>query len=220
MPFVIKWEQDTSNRKRYAILLLAVFVALLILGRPMLVSTKHRLQNLVMASNFLRMNENYQQKQEILKVLSQSDIQLGNAMEITQAVIDQSKKYGIPVSLFLAIMKKESNFNVDARSPVNAMGIMQVHPVTWDAYIKKMNLKVSRDKAFEPALNIMVSAAFLNDLKDRYIKKGYKDTILWDYVLSAYYAGAESVKGGLKKNHRYYVKKVREYAYEMNNAMS
>ena len=65
----------------------------------------------------------------------------------------------------------------------------------------------------------MVSAAFLNDLKDRYIKKGYKDRILWDYVLSAYYAGAESVKGGLKKNHRYYVKKVREYAYEMNNAM-
>ena len=140
MPLVIKWEQDTSHRKRYAILLLAIFVTLLIIGRPVLISTKHRLQNLLTASNFLRMNENYQQKQEILKVLSQSDIQLGNAMEITQAVIDQSKKYGIPVSLFLAIMKKESNFNVDARSAVNAMGIMQVHPVTWDAYMKKMNL--------------------------------------------------------------------------------
>jgi soluble lytic murein transglycosylase-like protein len=96
---------------------------------------------------------------------------------------------------------------------------MQVHPLTWDAYVKKMNLNVSRDKAFEPALNIMVSAAFLNDLRDQYTKKGYKETILWDYVLSAYYAGAESVRGGLKKNHRTYVKKVREYAYEMSNAM-
>jgi soluble lytic murein transglycosylase-like protein len=219
MPLVIKWEQDTPKRKRYAILLLTIFVALLIIGRPMLISTKHRLQNLLVASNFLKQNENYQQKEEILKVLRQSDIQLGVAMEITQAVIDQSKKYGIPVSLFLAIMKKESNFNVDARSAVNAMGIMQIHPLTWDAYIKKMNLNVSRNKAFEPALNIMVSAAFLNDLKDQYTKKGYKETILWDYVLSTYYAGAESVKGGLKKNHRHYVKKVREYAYEMNNAM-
>jgi soluble lytic murein transglycosylase-like protein len=219
MPFVIKWEQDTSKRKRYAILLLTIFVALMIIGAPALISTKHGLQNLLSASNFLKQNENYQQKEEILKVLRQSDIQLGDAMKISQAVIDQSKKYGIPVSLFLAIMKKESNFNVDARSAINAMGIMQVHPLTWDAYVKKMNLNVSRDKAFEPALNIMVSAAFLNDLRDQYTKKGYEETILWDYVLSAYYAGAESVRGGLKKNHRTYVKKVREYAYEMSNAM-
>lgn len=219
MPFVIKWEEDSSRQKRYAAVLLTIVVALLIIGGPMLISTKHRLQNLLVASNFLKQNENYLKKEEILKVLCQSDIQLGDAMEITQAVIDQSKKYDIPVSLFLAIMKKESNFNVDARSAVNAMGIMQIHPLTWDAYVKKMNLNVSRSKAFEPALNIMVSAAFLNDLKDRYAKKGYKETILWDYVLSAYYAGAESVKGGLKKNHRSYVKKVREYAYEMGNTM-
>ncbi|MDD5170441.1 MAG: transglycosylase SLT domain-containing protein, partial [Syntrophales bacterium] len=197
----------------------AIFIALLIISKPILMSTKHQLQNLLVASNFLKQNENYQQKEEILKVLRQSDIQLGDAIEITQAVIDQSKKYGIPVSLFLAIMKKESNFNVDARSAVNAMGIMQIHPLTWDAYIKKMNLNVSRNKAFDPTLNIMVSAAFLNDLKDRYTKKGHKEAILWDYVLSAYYAGSESVRGGLKKNHRHYVKKVREYAYEMNNVM-
>lgn len=219
MPLVIKWEEDSSKQKRYAVVLLTIVVALLIIGGPTLISTKHRLQNLLVASNFLKQNENYLKKEEILKVLCQSDIQLGDAMEITQAVIDQSKKYDIPVSLFLAIMKKESNFNVDARSAVNAMGIMQIHPLTWDAYAKKMNLNVSRNKAFEPALNIMVSAAFLNDLKDRYAKKGYKETILWDYVLSAYYAGAESVKGGLKKNHRSYVKKVREYAYEIGSAM-
>ena len=132
-------------------------------------------------------------------------------MTIARTVIEESKKHDIPVSLFLAIMKKESNFNVHARSPVNAMGIMQIHPVTWDAYTKKLNLDVSRKNAFDPALNIMVSAALLNDLRDQYLKKGYEETILWDYILSSYYAGGESLKDGLKRNHRYYVKKVREY---------
>jgi soluble lytic murein transglycosylase-like protein len=217
MPLVTEWERDMFRRRRYTVMVLALLIVSLIIGKPMLVSAKNRLQNLLAAPHFLKQNENYKQKEDILKVLSQSDIQLGDAMEIVQTLIDESKKHDIPVSLFLAIMKKESNFNVDARSSVNAMGIMQIHPVTWDAYTKKMNLTVSRKKAFEPALNIMVSAAVLSDLRDQYMKKGYKDTILWDYVLSAYYAGAESVKGGLKKNHRYYVKKVREYADELSN---
>ena len=99
------------------------------------------------------------------------------------------------------------------------MGIMQIHPVTWDAYTKKMNLEVSRKEAFDPALNIRVSAAVLKDLLDQYTKKGYRGRILWDYVLSAYYGGVESVRGGLTKNHRHYVKKVRQYEDELNNAM-
>jgi soluble lytic murein transglycosylase-like protein len=217
MPLVKNWEQDMLRRRRYTVMVLALLIALLIIGKPVLVSAKNRLQNLLATPHFLKQNENYKQKEDILKVLSQSDIQLGDAMDIVHTLIGESKKYDIPVSLFLAIMKKESNFNVDARSPVNAMGIMQIHPVTWDAYAKKMNLSVSRKKAFDPALNIMVSAAVLNDLRDQYKKKGYQGTILWDYVLSAYYAGAESLKGGLKKNHRYYVKKIREYADEWNN---
>jgi len=218
MPLVIKWEQDI-DRKRHICILLAILVVLLIIGSPILVSAKNRLQTLLAASHSLTQNENYRQKEEILKVLSQSDIQLGDAMEIVQTVIHESKKNNIPVSLLLGIMKKESNFNVDARSSVNAMGIMQIHPITWDAYTKKMNLNVSRKKAFDPALNIMVSAAFLSDLRDHYTKKGHKGTILWDYVLSAYYAGPESVRGGLTKGHKYYVKKVRQYAHEMRKTI-
>lgn len=219
MPLVIKWKQDTSKRMRSAVLLLTIFVAFLIIGSPMLVSVKNRLQDLVAASDFLKQHENYWQKKRILKVLSQGDLKRGDAMTIARTVIEESKKHDIPVSLFLAIMKKESNFNVHARSPVNAMGIMQIHPVTWDAYTKKLNLDVSRKHAFEPALNIMVSAALLNDLRDQYTKRGYEETILWDYILSAYYAGGESLKGGLKKNHRYYVKKVREYDDEISSTI-
>jgi hypothetical protein len=65
----------------------------------------------------------------------------------------------------------------------------------------------------------MVSAALLSDLRDQYAKRGYEETMLWDYILSAYYAGGESLKGGLKKNHRYYVKKVREYDDEISSTI-
>jgi soluble lytic murein transglycosylase-like protein len=219
MPAILKWEQDTSKRKQSAVLLLTAFIAFLIIGSPMLVSVKHRLQDLVAASEFLKEYENYWQKKRILKVLSQVDLKRGDAMTIATTVIKESKRHDIPVSLFLAIMKKESNFNVNARSPVNAMGIMQIHPVTWDAYTKKLNLDVTRKNAFEPDLNIMVSAALLNDLRDQYTKRGYEETILWDHILAAYYAGGESLKGGLKKNHRYYVKKVREYDDEISSTI-
>ncbi len=219
MPFILKWEQDTSTRKQSAVLLLTFFIAFLIIGSPMLVSAKNRLQDLVAASEFLKEHGNYFQKKRIMKVLSQTDLKRGDAMTIATTVIKESKRHDIPVSLFLAIMKKESNFNVNARSPVNAMGIMQIHPLTWDAYTKILNLDVTRRHAFEPALNIMVSAALLSDLRDQYTKRGYEETILWDHILAAYYAGGESLKGGLKKNHRYYVKKVREYDDEISSTI-
>lgn len=219
MPFIIKLEQDRIRRNQSVVLLLAISIAFLIIGSPMLVSAKHRLQDFAAVSDFLNQHKNYWQKKKILKVLSQFDLTQGHAKTIARTVIEESRKHDIPVSLFLAIMKKESNFNVHARSPVNAMGIMQIHPATWDAYTRKLNLDVTRKHAFEPALNIMVSAALLSDLRDQYTKMGLEETILWDYILAAYYAGGESLKRGLKKNHRHYVKKVREYDDQISSAI-
>jgi len=216
MSIVERCQPNRFNITQYAMIVMAVVIALSIIGSPMLVSAKNRLQDLVEASQFLKEHGNYGQKKRILNVLSQSDLKLGDAMKIARTVIEESKKHDIPVSLFLAIMKKESNFDVNARSPINAMGIMQIHPLTWDAYTRKLNLDVSRKMAFDPGFNIMVSAALLSDLRNQYLKKGYEEKVLWDYVLSSYYAGGESLKEGLKRNHLHYVKKVRQYEREMS----
>ena len=216
MSIVERVQTNRFNIMQYAMIVMAVVIALSIIGSPMLVSAKNRLQDLVEASQFLKEHGNYWQKKRILNVLSQSDLKLGDAMKIARTVIEESKKHDIPVSLFLAIMKKESNFDVNARSPINAMGVMQIHPLTWDAYARKLNLDVSRKTAFDPGFNIMVSAALLSDLRNQYLKKGYEETVLWDYVLSSYYAGGESLKEGLKRNHLHYVKKVRQYEREMS----
>lgn len=223
MPQIIFWKQSVEKKKKWiGISLMVLALSVLAFGtlfRQALTDVKINLQGMIAVPGLLEQYGHYKAKEEIYKVLRNSGIELGDAMEVAKAVIEQSEKTSIPVTIFLAIMKKESNFSVTARSPVNAMGIMQIHPVTWDAYAKKLNLQGSRKKAFDPSLNIMVSAAVLSDLLDCYRKQGYREPILWDYVLSAYYAGAGSVRGGLNKNHRQYVKRVRKYVREMSETI-
>lgn len=220
MPQIILWEEYVTKRRQW--LVTSIFIAVVSLSAVGVMFHQTMAQvkgHLPFPSADPKMQElyaEYKMKEDIYNVLRSSGIELSDAMEVAQTVIDQSKKTSIPVTMFLALMKKESNFTVDARSPVNAMGIMQIHPITWDAYARKLNLPVSREKAFEPSLNIAVAAAILTDLRERYEKAGMKDVQLWDYVLSAYYAGPESVKDGLNDNHRQYVERVRKYARELS----
>jgi len=219
MPQIILWEQYISKRKQWIVSSLCILAtSLFIVGimfHQTLADVKSKLNEVINPELQERYAE-YKAKEEIYKILRNRNLELDSAMEIAQAVIIQSKKTNIPITLFLALMQKESNFAIDAVSPVKAMGIMQIHPITWDAYVKKLNLKVSRAKAFDPSLNILVSAAVLSDLRERYRKAGYDEDVLWDYVLSAYFAGPESVKGGLTENHRQYVQRVRTYVRQMS----
>jgi len=167
---------------------------------------------------FYQYVQSRQQRDDVLRILGETPLPVREVVAIAETILVESKRHDIPAALLLAIMKKESNFNLEARSSANAMGVMQIHPLTWDAYAKKLNLAGCRKQAYNPVLNIRVSAALINDLRHRYAKRGLQDQLLWDYILSAYYAGSESLKGGMKSNHRRYVRKVRQYADEMENA--
>lgn len=156
----------------------------------------------------------FRTREDIHAVLQDKKMDRDHMQEIAEAIVVQSRKTGIPVNLFLGLMQKESNFIVNAVSGKRAMGILQIHPVTWKEYTKKLNLPDSHDHAFQPSVNIMVSAAILSDLYDRYRGMGYEEPELWDHVLSAYYAGKGSLRDGLKRHHRNYVDKVRTYSNE------
>lgn len=132
-------------------------------------------------------------------------------LAIAEAIIEQSRRTEIPVETFLGLMRTESNFTVRAVSSSRAMGLMQIHPVTWKRYTKKLSLSSSREEAFNPSVNVMVSAEILRDLHDKYQERGYREPELWDHVFSAYYAGEGSVRGGLNRHHRHYVNKVRTH---------
>jgi soluble lytic murein transglycosylase-like protein len=162
----------------------------------------------------------YRTKEDIYKILRDKKMNLTQGMEIAEAIIAQSKRTEIPVKMFLGLMRTESNFTVRAVSNNRAMGIMQIHPITWRKYAKKLNLSSSREETFRPSVNIMVSASILRDLRDKYQRMGYQEPQLWDYVFSAYYAGEGSVRSGLNRHHRQYVHKVRTYVNEYSQKLS
>lgn len=87
--------------------------------------------------------------------------------------------YGVPHALLLAVMHAESNFNPAARSPVGAVGLMQVMPPTGRRY------GVHRDLD-DPLTNIDVGARYLRDL----LRLFDGDTAL---AVAAYNAGEGAV---------------------------
>jgi soluble lytic murein transglycosylase-like protein len=161
----------------------------------------------------------YSTPEEILEAFRDKKMSRLQGLEIAEAIIEQSRRTEIPVKTFLGLMRTESNFTVRAVSSSRAMGLMQIHPVTWKKYAKKLSLSTSREEAFRPSVNVMVSATILRDLYDKYRAMGYQEPELWDHVFSAYYSGEGSVRGGLNRRHRHYVNKVRTHISEYSQKL-
>lgn len=93
-------------------------------------------------------------------------------------ILDASRKHGVDPDLVKAVIKVESDFNPNAVSPKNAMGIMQLMPETARDY--------SVNDPFDPKENIDGGVKALRDLMDYF----NNDLAL---SLAAYNAGKEVV---------------------------
>ncbi len=74
-----------------------------------------------------------------------------------------SKSQGVPKSLLLAFLRRESGFDADARSEVGARGLMQVLPDTAREVASRHGISMARGLG-DPALNLEISAAMIADL--------------------------------------------------------
>ena len=156
-------------------------------------------------------------KESIYSILRNKGVSLGRGLDIAEVTIRQSKKLNLSTALILAVMKKESEFIPYALSSKSAMGLMQVHPITWDEYVGKLNLKVSAHAAFDPATNIIVATHVLKDLYEYYKKTAKSEEETWKSVLSAYYAGMTSFsQTGMTESHAKYVADITKFKEEFN----
>ena len=73
---------------------------------------------------------------------------------------EAASKHGVSEGLIKAVMHTESGFNVNARSPVGAQGLMQLMPAT----ARRFNVS----NAYDPHQNIMAGAKYLSWLLNRF----------------------------------------------------
>jgi soluble lytic murein transglycosylase-like protein len=161
--------------------------------------------------------EELKTKEIIYSILRSKGLSLSQGLDIAEVTIQQSKKLDIPVSLILAVMKKESTFTPFALSSQNAMGLMQIHPATWEWFVKRLNLKLSVHAAFDPATNIIMATHILKDLYVNYKMTSKSESETWESALSAYYAGQDSFsQTGVTKSHTQYVAEVNKFKKEFD----
>jgi soluble lytic murein transglycosylase len=115
------------------------------------------------------------------------DVRLRYPRPYADAVAAASTLAGVPADWILSVMRQESLFRKDAVSRADALGLMQMLPVTAAAVARRWHLPVPRrENLFDPAVAVPLGAAYLRELLDR--RAGQLDL-----ALAAYNAGPAPV---------------------------
>ena len=112
-------------------------------------------------------------------------------LKYTEYVEKYSREYNIDKYLVYAIIKAESNFNENAKSKSQAIGLMQIMELTAIEIAEKMELNVSEEDLFNPDLNIKIGLKYYKELMDKY-NNNYQMAIV------AYNAGIGNVDKWIK----------------------
>ncbi len=101
-------------------------------------------------------------------------------------VMKYSEKYQLSPYLVWAIIKTESNYNENARSHKDAIGLMQIRPGTGEWLAKKLNIEnYTTEKLYDTDINIQIGCWYIKNLIEQY------NNI--DTALAAYNGGSGNV---------------------------
>lgn len=106
-----------------------------------------------------------------------------------------SKEYNVDESLIYAVIKAESNFNSNAISNKNAIGLMQLMENTAMEMCSKIDMNLTKDelseKLLEPEININIGTKYLSTLLEKYGNI--------ELSVAAYNAGIGTVNNWIEK---------------------
>lgn len=106
---------------------------------------------------------NMESRYTLLEILRNKPLSVGQALEVADVVIEESKASEVPVPIILGVMSEESEFRTDAVSTAGARGLMQVMPAVWSQYVESEVLK-GQTSRHSLALNMRVGIRYLGDL--------------------------------------------------------
>ncbi|HET8946661.1 MAG TPA: lytic transglycosylase domain-containing protein [Candidatus Polarisedimenticolia bacterium] len=107
--------------------------------------------------------------------------------EMVDAISDAAIRYDVPPETILAVIRIESNFDVNATSESGAVGLMQLLPSTAEEVARELRLPWSGEEQQlrDPSVNIRLGTHYLTKLLNRF------DDL--SQALAAYNEGPERV---------------------------
>jgi soluble lytic murein transglycosylase len=102
-------------------------------------------------------------------------------------LIQYSKSRGIDPRFVLAIMKQESSFRANAKSPAAARGLLQLTYDTAIKYNKQAGFPtMDADDLYRPNINIAIGSVYIKELKDEFGG-------LYEAIAASYNGGEDNV---------------------------
>ncbi len=97
------------------------------------------------------------------------DLPLRFPLLYTELAHKHAARHGLDPARVMAIIRAESAFNPGVRSPVGALGLMQLMPATGRETARRAGLRFDNEKSLlEPATNIALGTVYLHEMLKRY----------------------------------------------------
>lgn len=97
-----------------------------------------------------------------------NDLRLRFPLGQRDHMIAAAKATALPIQWLFAITRQESAFMSDARSPVGALGLMQLMPDTARQVARGLRRQMTTAEVLQPENNILLGSTYLNGLSQRY----------------------------------------------------
>lgn len=129
----------------------------------------------------------------LFKVIKIDDIIMKKLypLKYSEYVQKYAEEYNMDKYMVYAIIKAESNFDENAKSSSNAIGLMQIMETTALETANKMNLEVTEEELFKPEINIKIGLKYFTYLLNHYNNN-------YPLAIIAYNAGMGNVDSWIK----------------------
>jgi|HigsolmetaGSP11D_1036233.scaffolds.fasta_scaffold01739_16 soluble lytic murein transglycosylase-like protein len=153
-----------------------------------------------------------QNKRPFIKDIPLSD-------EILDYLWEKCEENDISYTLVLAIIKQESNFNVNSTSKTKDFGLMQIHNSTGKWIAEELGIENVDFHDYKQ--NIDIGIWYLKNLRDSWREKGLSEEQVFNLTVISFHRGVEGTYNYIKKNgyNDPYLRNIKKYKYEFEQNM-